>query len=326
MASFSFDGGCVLQDIQFEDLSTTSDSRKWTFGDGNSATKRKPTNNYLSSGDYTIKLLAGNQGMCYDSIEKNITVVEAPLASFDAGDTHCEGQEIAFDNRSANADDYQWDFGDGNNSSQEQATHTYTSADRYDVKLVAVNTGCKDSTFFSLDVKESPEAGFTLKVEGNKVTATADEDAKSYEWDFKDGATADTKSAVNEYDIEQGWAVVQLTVTNDEGCSTTRTDSILVDVIGIPELPIGVNSLSIYPNPFTEQTRAELDLAKSGSLTVTLFDISGNEVGIVQQANDVSGKVLLDINAGELGLKPGVYLIRMIIDNESVIYRNIEMH
>lgn len=44
---------------------------------------------------------------------------------------------IEFDNKSQNADAYEWDFGDGNQSSDFNATHQYSHSGRYVVSLTA---------------------------------------------------------------------------------------------------------------------------------------------------------------------------------------------
>ena len=51
-----------------------------------------------------------------------------------------DGLTLTFVNASVNATTFEWDFGDGNSSADENPTHTYTSAGSYDVTLTASNS------------------------------------------------------------------------------------------------------------------------------------------------------------------------------------------
>lgn len=329
VAKMSVAGNCVLKDVAFEDLSDSADTRIWSFGDGKTSTKKKPKNAYLTSGDYTVKLVVDNEGFCKDSIEQIVSVVEPPVISFKTEDALCAGQDISFESGSANAPDIFWYFGDGNSNTSNQKTvvHQYNADGDYDVKLVGSNMGCKDSLTRSYTINPLPDAKFSLTVDGRDVTVSADaQDEDSYAWDFKDGTTADTKDAAHTYSITEGWAVVSLTVTNEAGCSSTHLDSIFVDLIGIEELPKGIRSVSVYPNPFTENLRIELDLENASDVSISLLDITGSEIGFNYQQKDALGKVQVDINAQQLGLSSGMYLARIVLNGSTVIYQNVEMH
>lgn len=65
------------------------------------------------------------------------------LANFDA-DTN--SLEVTFQNNSANADGYLWDFGDGNTSTLENPVHTYDTSGNYFVTLSAI-ANCDSSIF-----------------------------------------------------------------------------------------------------------------------------------------------------------------------------------
>jgi len=63
--------------------------------------------------------------------------------------------EVSFTNNSENASEYQWEFGDGNTSSEEAPTHTYTEYGSYDVTLTATNEdGVTDSETKTISVTE----------------------------------------------------------------------------------------------------------------------------------------------------------------------------
>lgn len=57
-------------------------SYSWFFGDGNSSQLKNPVHNFLSEGKYSVKLLViGPDGLCKDSISKEIVVEKEPVGT-----------------------------------------------------------------------------------------------------------------------------------------------------------------------------------------------------------------------------------------------------
>ena len=80
-----------------------------------------------------------------DTVEKN----SLPIARFEVGEeNYCDTGWVTFVNKSIDADTYEWDFGDGNFSTDENPTHFYSQIGNYDVKL-----SIRD-TLFSKDTSE----------------------------------------------------------------------------------------------------------------------------------------------------------------------------
>ena len=68
-----------------------------------------------------------------------------PLAMFEIqGDDYQAPSKITFDNTSQKAETYEWDFGDGNTSSDNSPEHSYYLSGKYKVKLTA-KQGNKES-------------------------------------------------------------------------------------------------------------------------------------------------------------------------------------
>ncbi|MEK6481551.1 PKD domain-containing protein [Catalinimonas sp. 4WD22] len=65
------------------------------------------------------------------------------------------GGGFAVVNLSSNATDIQWDFGDGTMSSDSISVHTYAKKGVYVLKLIASNQGNQDTSFLTIDVKDS---------------------------------------------------------------------------------------------------------------------------------------------------------------------------
>ena len=79
------------------------------------------------------------------------------IADFDSL-MNCQGMH-AFDNLSEGADQYEWDFGDGEQSIFKYPIHEFTSSGTFKVKLVATDDiyGCKDSITKNVVIYPLPE-------------------------------------------------------------------------------------------------------------------------------------------------------------------------
>ncbi|MEL7160371.1 MAG: PKD domain-containing protein, partial [Bacteroidota bacterium] len=88
---------------------------------------------------------------------------EAPVAAFTFAATADDVLTIIFTNTSTDGVSYAWDFGDGENSTDANPTHTYAAAGSYTVQLTATNAQGSNSTSASITV-QSPyrTSGFVL--------------------------------------------------------------------------------------------------------------------------------------------------------------------
>ena len=65
-----------------------------------------------------------------------------PMADFAYnGKEHIAPINVTFENKSKKAETYEWDFGDGNTSTEEAPSHRYTSSGNYTVVLKAIKEG-----------------------------------------------------------------------------------------------------------------------------------------------------------------------------------------
>jgi PKD repeat protein len=72
---------------------------------------------------------------------------DEPALPPSAGFTYeADGFAVEFSNTSSGAVSYEWDFGDGNSSSEESPSHTYDEAGNYTVELTVTNAAGSNST------------------------------------------------------------------------------------------------------------------------------------------------------------------------------------
>src|SRR5690606_20423708 len=134
----------------------------WDFGDGTTSTQRNPpAHNYNAVGRYNVSLTVTTEGGCVitQAVPDGILVGTMPTVSFTATpvDT-CASEIISFTGIADTSPDavvfWEWDFGDGTKSTQQNPTHKFSEFGNLQVKLTVTNNGCPNS--FTQIVKIKP--------------------------------------------------------------------------------------------------------------------------------------------------------------------------
>jgi PKD repeat protein len=238
----------VNEPIQFTDTSLLAEGQSaisswlWEFGDGTTSTEQNPQHTYTQTGTYTVALTIGNGSITKTFLREDyILVVEpqAPIVSFTyaVSETTSGDFQVLFADQSVavtgDLASWQWDFGDGNTSTEQNPLHVYQGSgpDSYEVTLtVTTDQGQSGSTTqtVSMFASEAPLAEFegspTTVTSGNEVQFTDLSDPRgsqitSWQWDFGDGNTSTTQNPTHIYQIAAAYAYydVSLTVTNAFG-------------------------------------------------------------------------------------------------------------
>jgi PKD repeat protein len=131
--------------VVFNDTSSNvPTSWKWLFGDTDNSEIQNPVHQYTTAGDYTVMLTATN-GKGYNTTSKikyiHVRAVTAPTASFTVNtSTGRAPLAVRFtDTSQNNPTSWQWTFGDGSDSAEQNPTHTYVSTGTYTVVLTVTN-------------------------------------------------------------------------------------------------------------------------------------------------------------------------------------------
>lgn len=134
--------------VHFEDLSIGEDISAWTwdFGDGSSSTEQNPVHTYAMEGIYLVNLTIVS-GNCTSTIDMLVWASEEVIYNEDCQALFLpaiNGLEVSFFDLSiGDVVDWQWDFGDGNGSTEPLPVHTYAATGAYMVTLtITTADGC----------------------------------------------------------------------------------------------------------------------------------------------------------------------------------------
>lgn len=115
----------------------------------------QPDSPYISGlphGEYEFAIIDDNG--CLVNGSAIVDLISPPVASFHqqfpSVATEIINADVLFDNTSTNAETYDWDFGDGYGSPNENPVHTYDVHGDYLVRLIAFsdpNLGCSDTAW-----------------------------------------------------------------------------------------------------------------------------------------------------------------------------------
>ena len=141
----------------------------------------------------------------------------------------CESDTVHFTaiNTADTADQYIWDFGDGNGSTDKDPTHIYQTQGTYNVKLITRKDGCSDSVSVTLSTVHVLTIDFTMSDDsiclGQDINFNSTAGATlplTYYWDFGDGTIDSVQSPAHTY-TEPGTYTVMHVVHDEVPCYDT---------------------------------------------------------------------------------------------------------
>jgi PKD repeat protein len=140
--------------VQFLDQSGNDPtSWSWDFGDGGSSAEQSPSHTYTEAGAYTVTLSVSNAAGS-DSLSQQIAVGVPPSAAFTWHPAAPVAAEpVQFTDTSVGGPvAWQWSFGDGLSSSEQNPVHTYAQAGSMTVSLGVSNDFGSDTATAQVEV------------------------------------------------------------------------------------------------------------------------------------------------------------------------------
>lgn len=272
VAGFVNNKVCFGSATQFNNASYVTSgaisSYSWNFGDPNSggsntSTASNPTHTYTSAGTFNVTLLVTSSGGCTKTIQQSVIVYFLPVANFSAT-TACLTNPTVFTDLSTSTNGtisgWSWSFGDGNNSVQQNPSHTYLTQGTYTVTLtVTSSTGCTATVSKAVTVQPKATAWFNAsQVCVGSVTAFTDSSyaqggtITAWSWNFGNGNTSSSQNPNHTY-TSAGVYNVQLTVTTSTGCQATVFKPVMVH--DLPTVVFNATKVCLgSPTQFTDSS------------------------------------------------------------------------
>lgn len=231
---FTYTPNCFLK-VQFQESSQFAQTYSWDFGDSTTSEGPSPTHIYVNPGKYYV-LLKTNEGTnCSGEIKKEVIVPKRGESSFKYTIEECTGKVI-FENTSPEGNDFYWDFGDGNKSTEKNPTHVFDDFGPYSVILISnPNTPCPG--VFRTTIKPSPKPVPVLE-DVNFVCDTPivfrhrSKGVKTVQWYVDGDLYSDQYEVVIKFK-SPGKHIITLKCNSNEGCPAEISKDIWVQ-----ELPI----------------------------------------------------------------------------------------
>ncbi|MES2565982.1 MAG: PKD domain-containing protein [Bacteroidota bacterium] len=256
---------------------------------------------YGQAEDYTVKIQPNNV---------------PPLPAFSAQVNSCQGTVNFTDNSLNNPTSWMWNFGDGNASSLQNPSHTFTSSGTYTVLLIASNSF--GSNYTSQVVTVNPLT-FNIGVNGTMAVSqpltytTSLNGGLAYTWDFGDGSLSGSQNASHSY-TAAGTYTVKLTIISGGCVNSVTTTVVILGSVGLIESASEPFTLIVYPNPFNNQTSINIKVNEPVVLSVEILNSLG------QIIKPVADKKMFEKGNYEFpidNLAKGIYFIKFI-NNEKI--------
>jgi len=234
--------GCNGLSIDFVSASDpTAFGFWWSFGTGfpaDTANTQDASFTYGNYGNFTVQLIAQKGTSCADTATYDILLTEF-IPDFLDLDTVCVNSLVNFTDQSTVSNgtvtNWNWDFGDGSNSTAQNPTHGYSAAGDYNVQLVATSSlGCVDSITKVQNVMVAPVAqiGNVDACSGLDITFDnfSDPNASDFWWGFGTGNPADSSVAYEPTFTFPSFGSYNVTLIAQKGTGCQTTDVLVVNI------------------------------------------------------------------------------------------------
>ena len=248
--------GCNPGEFSFTNLSQGATSYHWDFGDQNTSTDPEPVHIYTlndssQAESFIVTLTATNENGCTKTFSQTLWVYPQVVANFKISASEgCHPVTIEFTNLSSGPENgltYEWNYGDGQQSSNAQTSHihtfknnSHTNDTTYVVGLtVTYLDQCSSYHEKTVTVKARPKASFSLDQNQGcaplPITATNhSEGGSNFLWDFGDNSEpyySDETEIAHQYhntSAAPGIYTITLTATGQNGCSHEKSHNVMV--------------------------------------------------------------------------------------------------
>lgn len=277
----------------------------WNFGDGKSSTLKDPVHVFTTPGEYKVRLEVSNR--CGSNHYESMIVVRDKQILCDANfEFSMDGTEAYFVDQSfGSPSSYEWDFGTGDISKDQNPIYDFGKDGVYYVQLSIYNNsnGCVSSITKKVIIGDVVcDAGFTFIVNNTtglvKFTNTS-VNGVEFSWDFGDNQVSNLANPEHQYKSMGIFPVCLSILDAASGCQSTYCTEVIVG--------------SQNPIPL----KADFSFFVTEDQQKVVFrDLStGNPTQWYWTTGD--GKIYNKASFNHNYSKPGVYRVCMVVFNEN---------
>ncbi len=298
---------CINQAEQPINRSIDGTVYHWDFGNGFTSTAFQPTLTFIDTGDFRVQLITSSSNGCSDTAYRWIELLAPPQVNFSL-DTAvgCTDLEVTFSNTSNNEQGtWNWDFGDGSNSSQQHPpSRTYTAGGTgdkvYTIFLTATNLCGIDSKSEIVTISQSvPEPFFdvfpdTVCLNSPVQFSNLSNNAVTFRWDFGDGnQSVEQHPGIHSYDnLNADFRLYPVQLFASNGCGE---EVFMRNVVTVPLQP----AISFDHTPLSGCQPLVVTINNNSSMGAESFDWDFGDGGI----NNTSEPVYTYQAAGAFNLR-----------------------
>jgi large repetitive protein len=221
---------CPETEINFSSV-TTGDINDivWNFGDLETANGSAVSHGYAEGNNYSASATIIDNNGCTDLDVIEMVIYPKPEAAISINETVvCSPYNFCPENNTSGANQYEWNFGDGNGSNSMNPCYAFenltNSVEDYTVSLIASNNfGCHDEVSGTISIQPQPQVNFTLSdAESCSPMETVNAvvnaiGATSYNW-IVDGSDYSTNMTASFAFSAIGMHSIELNAYNEYGC------------------------------------------------------------------------------------------------------------
>jgi len=294
IVDFQFSEGCYGTATSFtSDIIVTDPivAYSWSTGGNEFSTQENPDFIMPDVDTNDVTFIAYSQNGCSDTITKPVSTFYLPTVNFTAPAPCLNGGTQFYDSSyviGGTATGWEWNFGDGGSSSEENPLHYFDNASNYNVQLIVTSAeGCVDSLTKVTTIYSGPNASFSATPQSAYVEqdinfvdlSTSDFPIVFWEWDFNDGNFSNDQNTTHDYSTGGSYEVL-LAVQDENGCLDTARNVVHINLP--PKVPAAFSPngdgnndfLYVYGGPY-----AKLDFKVYNNWGEVIFQTNDPAVG-----------------------------------------------
>ncbi|HEX4875749.1 MAG TPA: PKD domain-containing protein, partial [Chitinophagaceae bacterium] len=245
--------------------SSNNYSYYWDFGDGNTVVTAVPTVShiYTNIGSFIPRVILQDPTGCLIPLQGVDTFnVIGAKAKFGYSDSvFCDRGTVNFSDSTIANDiiaGYSWDFGDGNTSTLQNPTHTYTNPGLYTVRLIVrTQQGCRDTILKQqiirvvrrplIDIGGDSVVCIYSSLTNTGLFLQPDTSVVTWQWTFPNGNNSTLQNPPAQTYSTAGTFTITSIATNSTGCKDTTQQTIIVNPLPIATLPAQMTVQNGFP-------------------------------------------------------------------------------